>query len=48
MNKMSQASPAPLVTNEIVHALRAILGKNEKARDSADAVSLVFCNTALP
>ena len=42
MNKMSQASPAPLVTNEIVHAMRAILGENEKARDTAFAVSLVF------
>ena len=39
---MSQASPAPLVTNEIVHAMRAILGENEKARDTAFAVSLVF------
>ena len=45
---MSQALPAPLVTNEIVHAMRAILGENEKTRDSADAESLVFCNTALP
>lgn len=40
---MSQALPAPLVINEIVHAMRAILGENEKARDSAFAVSLVFC-----
>ena len=39
---MSQALPAPLVTNEIVHAMRAILGENEKARDSAFAESLVF------
>ena len=40
---MSQALPVPLVMNEIPRALRAILGKNEKTRDSADAVSLVFC-----
>ena len=42
MNKMSQSSSAPLVMNEIVHALRAIFDENEKARDSAIAVSLVF------
>lgn len=45
---MSQASPVPLVTNEIVHALRAILGKNEKARDSALPYLSFFCNTAFP
>ena len=39
---MSQASPAPLVMNEIVHALRAIFDENEKARDSAFTVSLAF------
>ena len=42
MNKMSQSSSAPLVMNEIVHALRAIFDENEKARDSAFAASLVF------
>ena len=26
---MSQALPVPLVTNEIVHAMRAILGENK-------------------
>ena len=39
---MSQALPVPLVINEIVHALRAILDENEKARDSAFAEPLVF------
>ena len=40
---MSQALPVPLATNEIVHAMRVILGENEKTRDSAFAESLVFC-----
>ena len=30
VNKMSQASPAPLVKNEISHALRTILVMNKK------------------
>ena len=37
INKMSQASPAPLVMNEISHALRAILVMNkEKEKASAE------------
>ena len=45
---MSQALPVSLVTNEIVHAMRAILDENEKARDSALPYLSFFCNTAFP
>ena len=40
---MTQALRERRIRNEIVHALRAILDENEKTRDSAIAVSLVFC-----
>ena len=45
---MSQALPVPLATNEIVHAMRVILGENEKTRDSALPYLSFFCNTSLP